>query len=122
MKKILILFILFSGSLVSARNVELAFSDNSDNEDGFEVRGRLASGVWEVVSTLPENVTQVEVDPQTHEAWQVFAFNEWGYSDGTNVLEKDLPNPAGELRIKKQTVTEQITRTTVTEYQLPEKS
>lgn len=95
--------------------VEFVFSDNSDNEDGFIVEV-LADGEWSEVMRLPANVTEFEYDANGLDAVRVAAFNSWGVSDYTNELYKNMPVAPGSLQIKKQTVIEEITRTTVTEY------
>lgn len=106
-------------SLASADAILLTWPDLSENEDGFEMRGRLETGEWEVIGKTPRNTNQLEVDSAAHVAWQVFAFNVFGYSlEGSNVLERDLPNAPGTLQVAKSTVTEKITRTTVTEYKI----
>ena len=87
-------------AILQAAPVQLSWTDSSDNETGFVVKGRLEDGTWENVGQTPSNTTELTVE-DTHEAWQVFAFNEWGTSGGTNVLEKgSVPQTPNELKNK----------------------
>lgn len=86
-----------------AGEVQLTWQDNSDNETHFLVKGRLEDGTWEEVGKTLANVNELSVDTQTHEAWQVFAENEWGISGGSNILEAgDSPTKPGSLRVKEK--------------------
>ncbi len=103
--------------------VEFFFTDNSDNEDGFIVEV-IADGEWSEVMRLPANVTEFEYDvTESNTGVRVWAYliDSWGVevrSSGSADLFRttdQLFNPDS-LQIKKQTVIEEITRTTVTEY------
>ena len=88
-------------AILQASPVQLSWTDNSDNETGFVVKGRLEDGTWEKVAETPANTTEVAIESDTHAAWQVFAFNEWGQSGGTNVLGKgSVPQTPNELKNK----------------------
>jgi len=86
-----------------AASVTLEWQDNSDNETAFVMEGRRADGTWEPVSTHPANVVEASVDTDTHDAWRVYAENEWGKSGYTNVLEKGaVPSDPNGLKLKEK--------------------
>jgi hypothetical protein len=116
MKVLTVLFTLLFCSIAHAVSANLTWQDNSDNEDGFIVEA-LSNGEWVEVQRLPSNTTDLDLDITNFDAFRVAAYNAWGVSGYTNELHKDMPNAPGSLKIKKETVTEQITRTTVTEFE-----
>jgi hypothetical protein len=99
------LLFLIMAPVAHAIPVELGWTDNSDDEDGFEMRGRLPDQTIEVVAITAPDVERLQVESTAHEAWQVWAFKigwegEKIYSlNGTNVLEKPkAPNGPSDLR------------------------
>lgn len=97
--KLKALFFLLPLSLY-ADPVNFTFRDNSDNEDGFIVEGRLPSGDWEEILILLANVTEFQTEADTHEAWRARAFNAFGVSGTTNEVVKRLPSDPSDLKAK----------------------
>jgi hypothetical protein len=121
--KNLILFLALLAQLVFADPVSFTFQDNSDNEDGFIVEA-LANGEWIETQRLAANVTEFEIaDASQYEGARVWSYliDSWGREVRSSGPAENLvdggtvADPTG-LQIKSETVTEQITRTTVTEY------
>jgi len=78
-----------TGVAVSARRVNLHWSDNSNTETAFVIQ-RSRDGVnWSTLGQVPANVTSVaDVSPnrRTTYYYRVLALNEAGYSAPTNVV------------------------------------
>jgi hypothetical protein len=100
------LFLLLVSTVQAAETVILTWQDRSTNEDGFAMEAKQPDGQWVEIARTAPDVTELAVDPDTHEAWRVRAFNVWGFSGYTNELSKDLPNgDPGALKIKSVTET-----------------
>jgi hypothetical protein len=112
MKKISVAFAVSAlfASVATAEEIVLQWTDNSVNESGFEMRGLKDDGTWEPIARTVADVTEIVVETGSHSAWQVFAFNDWGFSGGSNILTKgDKPEAPGQLKTKKPQ-SNQVTR------------
>jgi pyrrolidone-carboxylate peptidase len=82
----------------SITQVDVAWVDNSNNEDGFKIERRTESGPFELVQTVPANVTTFSdftVWGGTRYTYRVKAFNaSGGESDGSNEQEVNTPTSA----------------------------
>lgn len=91
-RKIRTVFALFAAAFLAASAIatELSWSDNSTNEDGFEVQRRESeSEGWKVVAQVAADVAAYSdsaVRFGVSYEYRVRAFNEWGYSGYTNVV------------------------------------
>jgi len=75
-------------TLMSTHQVDLAWSDNSNNEDFFQVQRRIEDGLWQVRSTPGPNSTTYSdtgVLPDRDYAFRVRAGNSVGFSDVSEV-------------------------------------
>lgn len=75
-------------------SVQLTFSDNSDNEDGFQVLRAVAGGGLTAVATLAADVTtwsDNQVNAETTYSYQVVAFNAAGDSLASNTVSVTTP-------------------------------
>lgn len=77
-----------------AVEVQLTYQDNSDNELGFNLERSTDGETWTVVQTVGVDVTTIvdNVDQGTY-FYRVNAFNEFGYSGYTNVVEFTTQQP-----------------------------
>jgi predicted phage tail protein len=78
-----------SATAVNDTTIDLAWTDNSDDEDTFrvEVSDDGVSGwvtVYDDLSPDTESVSVINLDPDTEYFFRVFAVNEAGDSDPTN--------------------------------------
>jgi hypothetical protein len=99
--------------LVAPTEIDLAWQDNSTNEDGFRILRKTGSaGVFTLIATLPANTTtyaDTGLTPGTFYDYHVQAFNAGGYSDfagvslttpgGPPVVDPVAPPPAPALKI-----------------------
>ena len=68
---------------VSDTQIELVWSDNADNENGFEVERSLDGGSWQLVGTVGTNATSYSangLEPSTTYDFQVRSYNSLGGS------------------------------------------
>jgi Fibronectin type III domain/FlgD Ig-like domain len=86
-----------SAAGVSYNAIDLVWTDNSDNEDGFRVE-RLSGTSWMTVGNALPNVTTfhdtVGLDPLTSYTYRVVAFNNGGDSPSNQVVGTTLTPPA----------------------------
>lgn len=85
---------LFLTSFCFGVDVNLTFTDNSDNELGFNLERSIDQESWTVVNTVGPNVTTiVDTVDQGVYFYRVNAFNEFGYSGYTNVVKFETQQP-----------------------------
>jgi fibronectin type 3 domain-containing protein len=76
-------------TLISSTEIDLAWQDNSNNEDGFKVFRKISSiGTFNLVATLPPNSTSYQdtgLTPGTQFDYHIQAFNLAGFSDFTGL-------------------------------------
>src|SRR6266540_4255740 len=90
-----------SATAMSSSQIELGWSDNSDDEAGFQVeRGPAMNGPWNLIATAQANVTSLldgGLSPSTKYFYRVRATNgagNSGYSNRTNATTQDAtPTP-----------------------------
>jgi fibronectin type 3 domain-containing protein len=77
-------------TLVTTNEIDLAWDDNSDNEDGFHIlRGTGTDGTFTLIATLPANTTTYQdqgLALGTQYEYQIQAFNLAGYDDFTGIV------------------------------------
>jgi len=76
-----------TAAAVSDSEIELAWQDNSDDEDGFKIERQTGSKAWEEVAAVGadvESYTDSELDCGTEYTYRVYAFNDVGNSDYSN--------------------------------------
>jgi regulation of enolase protein 1 (concanavalin A-like superfamily) len=76
----------------SATTVNLAWSDNSDNEDGFVIERQTAGGAWQPIATTQASHYQdTTVAAATGYSYRVEAFNSVGSSEYSNIASATTP-------------------------------
>ncbi|HEX8325335.1 MAG TPA: DNRLRE domain-containing protein, partial [Tepidisphaeraceae bacterium] len=81
-------------SSVQSNSVTLAWTDNSNNETGFEVRRRQGAGSWVTLTTRSSNstsYTDASVSPDQAYSYQIVAVNSAGSSAASNTLTVNTP-------------------------------
>jgi hypothetical protein len=81
-----------SATATSYKEIDLSWTDNSGNEDGFTIERRLTSDAsltaWKPVATVPANTTSYQdtngLNPGTSYSYHVRAFNQFGVSEWCN--------------------------------------
>jgi len=76
-----------SATAVSASQINLSWTDNSDNEDGFKVERSLDGSTWTQIATVGANVTTYQntgLSCSTIYYYRVSAYNAGGDSDYSN--------------------------------------
>jgi len=80
---------------VTSTQVDLAWADNSGNEDGFAIERSDNGGPWAQVATVPAgsvSFSDTTVLPGNSYMYQVYAFNANGNSSPSNSVLVDVPN------------------------------
>ena len=80
----------------SSGRIDLAWSDNAGNEDGFQVERSTGSSSFALHGTAGPNATtyaDAAVQPSTTYSYRVLAFNGAGYSAWSNVASATTPAP-----------------------------
>lgn len=89
--------------VLSPSSVELTWTDNSDNEEGFSIERRASGGSWREIDTVDEDeesYTVTGLEPGTLYYFRVRAYNEDGESDYSNVVSvttADVPSAPEDL-------------------------
>ena len=76
----------FSAKTVSFRQIDLSWSDNSDDEVGFKIE-RKTTGSYSEIATLGADITSYEntgLDPSTTYTYRIIAYNTAGNSSYSN--------------------------------------
>jgi titin len=74
-------------SAISSSEINLSWSDNSDNEDGFKIERKELGGTYTEIKTLTANVTSYSdtgLNPNTTYYYRIRAYNSFGHSDYSN--------------------------------------
>src|SRR5262249_26236671 len=85
-----------SATAVSSTRVDLSWRDNSNNEIGFRIERSLDAFTFAEIASVGPNVTtfsDTTVFPNTLFFYRVFAFNNFGTSDASNVAFAQTPAP-----------------------------
>jgi hypothetical protein len=81
---------------VTASQVDLAWTDNSNNEQGFKIERSFDGQTFTEIAAVEPNVTTYSdntVAAATLYFYRVFAFNNFGNSTPTNVVDATTPQP-----------------------------
>ena len=77
-----------TATAVSSSQIDLAWTDNSDNEDGFKIERKTGvAGEWAQIDLVGADVTtynDTDLDPETEYYYRVLAYNTIGDSDYSN--------------------------------------
>jgi hypothetical protein len=83
-------------TVVNGNRVDLAWTDNSNNELGFRVQRSLDNVTFTEIATLAPNTTSFSdttVEANTTYFYRIVAFNNFGNSDPSNTVGVTTPNP-----------------------------
>lgn len=84
-----------SATAVSTTQINLSWTDNSSDEQGFRVERSLNGADFTVIATVNQNVTAFNdtgLTPNTTYFYRVLAFNNFGNSEPSNVAADTTPN------------------------------
>ncbi|RLD15752.1 MAG: hypothetical protein DRI22_02075 [Caldiserica bacterium] len=98
----------------SSDTIELSWTDNSDNEDGFRIERKEAGGTYSEIATLPANTTSYTdtgLNPETTYYYRVRAYNSFGTSGYSNEAHATTP-PAGTTPTSPSNLTAEATSPT----------
>jgi titin len=76
-----------TATTLSETEIQLNFTDNSDNEDGFKLERKEPGGSYELIAVLPSNTTShrdTGLTPNTIYYYRVCAYNSYGASSYSN--------------------------------------
>ena len=85
-----------TGTIISANQIDLSWTDRSNNEDGFLILRTVNSGDFERIGPLPANSTSysdTDVAPGEVLRYFVVATNNGGESSASNLIEISIPIP-----------------------------
>jgi titin len=83
-----------TANATSCNNVNLTFSDNSNNESGFKIERKESGGTYSEIATVPANTTtyaDTTVQAQKTYYYRVRAYNAYGNSSYTNEVNVTTP-------------------------------
>jgi len=90
-----------TATTLSETEIQLNFTDNSDNEDGFKLERKEPGGTYKLIAVLPSNTTSHKdtgLTPNTTYYYRVCAYNSYGASSYSNeanaITKKELAIPA----------------------------
>lgn len=90
-----------TATTLSETEIQLNFTDNSDNENGFKLERKEPGGTYELIAVLPSNTTSHKdtgLTPNTTYYYRVCAYNSYGASSYSNeanaITKKELAIPA----------------------------
>ena len=72
-----------SGSVISSTQINLSWTDKSNNETGFKIERKTGTGSYVIVGTIDSNLstfTNTELVPNTTYTYRVSSFNTFGNS------------------------------------------
>ncbi len=98
----------------SSDTIELSWTDNSDNEDGFRIERKETGGTYSEIATLPANTTSYTdtgLNPETTYYYRVRAYNSFGTSGYSNEAHATTP-PAGTTPTSPSNLTAEATSPT----------
>jgi len=105
--KIVLLSLVFLGTVLNAADLRLQWQDNSDNEDGFEIWRQQNGGEWLLIGatnanddTFVDGVIPIGVTL----SYKVRAWNQFGESGYTNIVSIGTFPPAAPSSLKGATV------------------
>jgi len=87
-----------TGNIISAHQVDLTWTDNSDNEETFQIIKTVNQGPIQSLGHIPANQTtysDINVEPGQVLTYYVVASNEMGSSTSSNLFEITMPIVAG---------------------------
>lgn len=77
-----------NANAVSPTQIDLTWTDNSDNEDGFKIERKTGSaGTWQEIDQVGENTENYNntgLDPDTTYYYRIRAYNQYGNSEYSN--------------------------------------
>jgi HYDIN/CFA65/VesB family protein/fibronectin type III domain protein len=83
-----------TATAISPTRIDLAFNDNSGDEQGFRIERSLDGFAFAEIATVPTNATtfsDTTVSPDTLYFYRVLAFNNFGNSDPSNIAFAQTP-------------------------------
>ncbi|MBC7194793.1 MAG: fibronectin type III domain-containing protein, partial [Caldisericia bacterium] len=81
-------------NVISSSQINLSWSDNSDNEDGFKVERKVEGGSYSLIATLGANITSyndTSLSPNTKYYYKIIAFNSFGQSSSNEASATTFP-------------------------------
>jgi titin len=94
-------------SAISSSGIDLAWTDNSDNEDGFKIERKQLGGAYTETKTLAANAVSYSdtgLDPNTTYYYRITAYSSFGHSDYSNEA-NTTTKPAGTAPSKPSNLT-----------------
>ena len=78
-----------TATAVSSSEIDLSWTDNSDNEDGFKIERKISGGTYSVIASVGANIVSynnIFLLPDTTYYYRVRAYNSFGYSNYSNEI------------------------------------
>jgi len=92
-----------SATAVSSSEIDLSWTDNSDNEDGFKIERKEAGGTYSVLATVGTVITyynNIFLLPNTTYYYRVRAYSSLGFSDYSNEVSATTPPKIEQIIIR----------------------
>lgn len=86
-----------AATATSSSAIDLSWTDNSSDEDGFDIERSTDGLIWNLLDVVPGNTTaytDLGLDPSTQYQYRVTAYNGVGYSAYSNVASDTTFDPA----------------------------